>query len=224
VTSIYLTFNKISAEGAAALADTLKEDPTVTTIGLSSNKFGDEGATVLADALKVNTSVTNIYLGNSGIGNEGAVAIAEAIEVNASVTTTYLDSSEIGDEGAAALVDALQVNTSLTSIDLDDNPIDESIRTNVDALVARNKRYRSLVLFDARQMLLSLMCADECGVVWPYLLGSGNTDGILAPDAEAAIRAEFLDDVQAERRRRWQGSPTAKRRRRGLTLELHRLK
>jgi hypothetical protein len=62
-------------------------------------------------------------------------------------------------------------------------------------------------------MLLSLMCADECGVVWPYLLGRGCTDGTIAVDAGETIRAEFLSDVVAERRRRLQGVPEAKRRR-----------
>jgi hypothetical protein len=104
------------------------------------------------------------------------------------------------------------VNTSLTDIDLSDNAIDESNRASVEALVARNKRFRSLFLFDARRMLLSLMCADECGVVWPYLLGRGKTDGKIAADAAETIRAEFLEDVVAERRRCWQGLPEAKRR------------
>jgi hypothetical protein len=57
------------------------------------------------------------------------------------------------------------------------------------------------------------MCADECGVVWPYLLGRGDTDGIVAPDNVESIRAEFLDDVVAERRRRSHVVPEAKRRR-----------
>jgi hypothetical protein len=124
-----------------------------------------------------------------------------------------LDNNGIGDKGATALADALQVNTSLTRIDLNGNAIDESNRASVNALVARNKRFRSLFLFDARRMLLSLMCADECGVVWPYLLGSGNTNGIIAPDNADAVRTEFAG-VVAERRRRLQATPEAKRRRR----------
>jgi hypothetical protein len=63
-------------------------------------------------------------------------------------------------------------------------------------------------------MLLSLMggCADECSVVWPYLLGSDDADGIVAPDNVEAVRAEF-EGVVAERRRRLQVTPEAKRRR-----------
>jgi hypothetical protein len=107
------------------------------------------------------------------------------------------------------------VNTSVTEIDLSFNGIDTLSSNSVDALLSRNKRLRSLFLFDARQMLLSLMCADECSVVWPYLLGSGDKDGIIAPDNIEAIRAESAGfiDVVAKRRRRLQGTPEAKRRR-----------
>jgi hypothetical protein len=67
--------------------------------------------------------------------------------------------------------------------------------------MARNKRLRRLFLFDARRMLLSVMCADECGVVWPYLLDSGDTDGIVAPDNVETLRAEFAAVVEERRRR-----------------------
>jgi hypothetical protein len=89
------------------------------------------------------------------------------------------------------------VNTSLTCIDLAGNEIGDSNRASINALVARNKHLRSLFLFDAQQMLLSLMHADDCGVVCSYVLnsddlgdlfGSGNTD---APGNIAQLRAEF---------------------------------
>jgi hypothetical protein len=117
------------------------------------------------------------------------------------VTHIYLNDNAIGDEGALAFADALKVNTSVTHINLNRNVIDESNRASVNAMVARNTRLRCVFLFDARQMLLSLMggCADECSVVWPYLLKSGDTDGTVEP-AET-IRVEF-EDVLAERRRR----------------------
>jgi hypothetical protein len=75
------------------------------------------------------------------------------LKVNKSVTTIFLKSNGIGALGAAALVDALQVNTSLTRLGIVSNAIDESNRASVEELVARNKRFRSLFLFDARQML-----------------------------------------------------------------------
>jgi hypothetical protein len=93
------------------------------------------------------------------------------------------------------------VNASVTIINLAYNGIGKLNLVRVDALISRNKRLRSLFLFDARQMLLSLMCADECGVVWPYLPESGDTDGKVVPDNVDAIRVEF-EGVLAERRRR----------------------
>jgi Ran GTPase-activating protein (RanGAP) involved in mRNA processing and transport len=213
VTSIGLGNNKIDAEGASALADALKVNTSVSNISIGDNEIGNEGAAALADALKVNTSVMTIYLNNNSINDEGVAAIADALELNMLLTNIDLRGNQIGNEGTAALFDALQVNTSLTTIDLAGNAIDESHRASVNALVARNKRFRSLFLFDARRMLLSLMCADECGVVWPYLLGCGSTDGIVAPAEVETIRAEFENDVVAERRRRLQGMPEAKRRR-----------
>jgi hypothetical protein len=93
------------------------------------------------------------------------------------------------------------VNTSVTNIDLSQNEIDAPGRAIVDELLARNKRPRKMFLFDARQMLLSAMngCADECGVVWPYLLESGDTDGIVVPDDVETLRAVFAAVVEERR-------------------------
>jgi hypothetical protein len=91
--------------------------------------------------------------------------------VNTSVTTIYLNYNKLGDEGAVNLA-------------------------TVRELTDRNKRLHHLFLYDARQMLLSLMCADECGVVWPYLLERDNvTDGVAAPDDIDALRATFASIV-----------------------------
>jgi Ran GTPase-activating protein (RanGAP) involved in mRNA processing and transport len=201
VTTLNLNSNAIGNEGAAALVDVLKVNSSVTTLELGVNEIGAEGAAALDDALKVNTSVTKIYLYSNGIGAEGAAALADALKVNTSVMTLNLGYNEIGNEGAAALADGLQVDTSVTRIALDGNYINASNRANVNELIARNERFRFLFLFDARQMLLSLMCADECGVVWPYLLGSGNTDGTVVPDNVDSIRAEFATVVEERRRR-----------------------
>jgi hypothetical protein len=91
----------------------------------------------------------------------------------------------------------------VTIISLHNNDINASILATVRGLIARNKRLRHLFLFDARRMLLSVMCADECGVVWPYLFGRGSRRltwtrvGIAAPDDIDALRATFASIVAA---------------------------
>jgi hypothetical protein len=101
------------------------------------------------------------------------------------------------------------VNTSVTTIDLTEIVIDASGirivasgRADVDKLIARNQRLRHLFLFDARRMLLSVLCADECGVVWPYLLDGDDLDTMkVAPGNVESLRAEFAAVVEERRRR-----------------------
>jgi hypothetical protein len=93
------------------------------------------------------------------------------------------------------------VNTSVTQIDLEGNGFDEDAQAPVKKLLARNKCLRHLFLFDARKMLLSLMCADECGVVWPYLLDGDDLDVTAAPANVETLRAEFNAVVEERRRR-----------------------
>jgi hypothetical protein len=146
----------------------------------------------------VNTSVTSIDFGGNGIGAEGIIAIADALKVNMTVMNIRIDGNEIGAEGASALVDALKVNTSVTKVNLSGNEIDAS---GVNKLIARNERLRQLFLFDARKMLLTVLCADECGALWPYLL-EGDDLGVIAPPANVeSLRAEFAAVVEERRRR-----------------------
>jgi hypothetical protein len=149
----------------------------------------------------VNTSVKSINLEGNEIAAEGASALADALKSNTSVTSINLNFNAIGDKGASALADALKVNTSVTRIHLYGNTIGADHLSNINELVARNARLRRLFLFDARRMLLSLMCADECGCVWPYLLERDDTDGIVAPDNIEKIRAELAAVVEERRRR-----------------------
>jgi hypothetical protein len=93
------------------------------------------------------------------------------------------------------------VNTSLTTMWLRGNGIDESNCVSIEALLARNTRFRSLFFFDARQMLLSVLCADECGVVWPDLLDDDDLDAVKARSVDQTLRAEFATVVEERRRR-----------------------
>jgi hypothetical protein len=89
----------------------------------------------------------------------------------------------------------------VTKVDLRANNIDASGLANVNKLIARNERLRQLFLFDARKMLLSVLCADECGALWPYLF-EGEDLSVTAPPANVdSLRAEFAAVVEERRRR-----------------------
>jgi hypothetical protein len=143
--------------------------------------------------------VTIVDLWNNQIGVEGATALADTLKVNMSVTTISLGHNQIGIEGASALAEALKVNTSLTYVYLGFNGVDKSNLATVKKLTDRNIRLHRLFVFDAQQMaLLSVMCADECGVVWPYLMLSSRsiTDHSIAmPDNVDALRATLASVI-----------------------------
>jgi hypothetical protein len=90
----------------------------------------------------------------------------------------------------------------VTKVDLRANNIDASGLANVNKLIARNERLRQLFLFDARKMLLSVLCADECGALWLYLLEGDDLCVIARPPANLdSLRAEFAAVVEDRRRR-----------------------
>ena len=65
---------------------------------MSHNKISDQGATAIANAVAVNASVTVLNLDANKIGDSGAAAIANAIAVNASLKleTLYVDDAILG--------------------------------------------------------------------------------------------------------------------------------
>jgi Ran GTPase-activating protein (RanGAP) involved in mRNA processing and transport len=204
----FLFFPRINAAGAVAFADALKINTSIVYVGLYHNTISDEGAISLADALKRNSTVKNINLYNNEIGVRGVSALAGALKTNTSLTDISLSSNAIGDDGASMVVDALQVNTSVTSLDVAGNDISESNVAKIDDLLDRNKRLSRLFLFDARHTLSSVLCGDECGVVWQYFVdevgstGAGDTtDGVGAAVNIESLRAEFATVVDERARR-----------------------
>ena len=60
--ALQLHSNHIGAAGAAAVAEALKRNNTLTTLGLDNNNIGEVGAAALAHALQGNTALTTLGL------------------------------------------------------------------------------------------------------------------------------------------------------------------
>ncbi|KAL0226104.1 hypothetical protein P9112_013428 [Eukaryota sp. TZLM1-RC] len=123
ITELNLQFNKITSEGASALARALESNSTLTELYLVSNNITSEGASALARALESNSTLTELYLVSNNITSEGASALARALESNSTLTELYLGHNNITSEGASALARALESNSSLTELNLGDNKI-----------------------------------------------------------------------------------------------------
>ena len=85
-----LSWNRLGAEGAAALAPALAANGALTSLNLAGNllcgldEYGDgtytaEGITAIADTLRVNGSLTSVELRGNKLGDEGWGAIFAAI-------------------------------------------------------------------------------------------------------------------------------------------------
>mmetsp|Transcript_18603 Transcript_18603/g.41370 ORF Transcript_18603/g.41370 Transcript_18603/m.41370 type:complete len:156 (+) Transcript_18603:613-1080(+) len=73
-----------SADGAAALAEALRENKTLTTLVLEHNDIGKDGAKAIAEALSDNATLTTLNLsGNYGINSKLQDRIQRLVEVNA---------------------------------------------------------------------------------------------------------------------------------------------
>ena len=69
----------------------------VEELYLEYNKISDEGAKALAEALKVNTALQELYLGGNNVSDEGAKALAEALKVNTALQKLWLGGNNISD-------------------------------------------------------------------------------------------------------------------------------
>ena len=119
LTNLNVSHNKIGYEGAEALA----QNTHLTILDLSHNKIGDRGATAMAR----NIHLTRLDLGYNGVGVEGAKALAE----NDHLTRLGLRYNGLGDEGAKVVAR----NKLLTWLDLSHNKIgDEGAKA-----LARNR-------------------------------------------------------------------------------------
>jgi hypothetical protein len=187
-----------------ALSNALKVNKSLTSVELYANNLrGAAGAIALGKALKVNTSVTSVNVDGNQIGNQGALALADALTGNATLTNLRVGENAVGELGARKFIDALKVNTTVTTVELWDDSIGESITRVIDAATDRNKRLRQLFLYDTWRTLLSLLCADECGVIWPYYLACGDRNGAAVPDGLDDLRLSMAGiHFERERRRR----------------------
>ena len=124
LTTLHLHHNKIGSDGAAALAGALKVNKTLTGFAFELNFIGDAGGVALADALEFNTSLKRLRLQANGIEDAGMAAIAKSLRGNKTLTSLFFH-NKIEIEGAAALSDALKQNTTLAVLHLSNTGIDD---------------------------------------------------------------------------------------------------
>jgi Ran GTPase-activating protein (RanGAP) involved in mRNA processing and transport len=70
---------------------------------------GPEGAAHIADSLRDNVALRELRLDGCGVGDDGAIFVAGALAVNGSLRELRLQRNRITECGAASLADAIKV-------------------------------------------------------------------------------------------------------------------
>ncbi|GAB4815992.1 hypothetical protein N2152v2_003038 [Parachlorella kessleri] len=110
--------NTITAVGAAALADLLRGNNSLTDVNINMNDVGDDGAFQLAASLKDNRTLKTLDVGGNNIGPDGGKALAAALRGNESLQTLELGYNPIGPEGAKAFSDLLKYDMKVETLKL----------------------------------------------------------------------------------------------------------
>ncbi|KAH3722535.1 hypothetical protein Pelo_18759 [Pelomyxa schiedti] len=75
-------WNRIGAEGASKIAESLVSNKSLVSLDLGNNSIGDEGASKIAESLVSNKSLVSLDLGYNSIGAEGASKITDSLNKN----------------------------------------------------------------------------------------------------------------------------------------------
>ena len=86
------TGNEIAAPGAAALAEALKKNSTLTDLHMHRNAIGDAGAEALAAALETNQGLQHLTVSDNKIGGAGVAAFGNALKHNTTLKELSLTS------------------------------------------------------------------------------------------------------------------------------------
>eukprot|EP00041_Stephanoeca_diplocostata_P015942 m.309648 g.309648 ORF g.309648 m.309648 type:complete len:564 (+) comp20199_c0_seq48:343-2034(+) len=120
ITHLYLRHIGIGVSGAAAVAGAVRATRSLLRVDLEGNGLGD-GAAAIADALGSNATITTLLLANNNISATAGIRFAQALTVNSTLKSLDLSRNLIGDPAATAMCTALKCNTGITALNLSDN-------------------------------------------------------------------------------------------------------
>lgn len=192
-----LELKSLSKDGAAAVAELLMTNQSLTSVSLSRNSIGDQGVKELVKGLRKNTQtgIKELRLtevGISGLGLDHLATLVEskscslstlqlsfnafenatslffdALAKNNSLTKLLFMKCKLSDAHVKALASALKQNTTLIELDLSDNELTQSACASLAHCLKDNKRLQILRLNNNK-------CQDEGAVLLADVLAAHN--------------------------------------------------
>lgn len=193
-----LELKSLGVDGAAAVAELLKRNTSLTTVTLSRNQIKDQGVARLVNGLCENaqSGMKELHLteiGMSGAGLDHLAALVESascslstlqlsfnvlesatsvffdvLAKNTSLTNLQLKECKLNDEHIAALATAFKQNTTLMEIDLSGNELTHIACASLAESLKENKALKIVRLNNNK-------CQDEGAVCFANVLASRNS-------------------------------------------------
>ncbi|XP_077691211.1 leucine-rich repeat-containing protein 74B isoform X5 [Eretmochelys imbricata] len=158
IVKLNLSDNWLDGEGAAAVAEMLKENCYISgevlgmaiaenaglkELNISWNYFRSQGAAALARGFEANMFLRVLDLSYNGFSNNGAAALGEALKVNNVLEELNISNNRISLEGALRFAVGLKENQTLKRLNMARNPMQsegcfgilKSIQANSGAVV-----------------------------------------------------------------------------------------
>ncbi|MEZ6044363.1 MAG: hypothetical protein R3C11_02030 [Planctomycetaceae bacterium] len=143
---IYLGCNKITSVGVKEIARAIQETDHISSLWLKRNPLGEEGYQILAEMLKSNTSLTILDLVNTNPGELGLKALVASLKQNKSITRLYLGGNYLQHQDATPLADLLASNNHLKALLLNVNRLGDDGVKELARGLSRNSTLKELGL------------------------------------------------------------------------------
>ncbi|KAF7239917.1 Leucine-rich repeat-containing protein 74B [Varanus komodoensis] len=114
IVKLNLSDNWLNGDGAAAIADTLKEND----VDLSENRVGVKGAKALSAMLRENTTLISLDLSGNELSDHAARDLADALLTNNKMEFLNLSHNMLGEPSGEVLGAAVAENVGLKELNL----------------------------------------------------------------------------------------------------------
>ena len=141
ITTLNLSYNKITSTGARRLSSFLtKTDNVLMILNLNDNQINDEGVQFIAETLKNkdNSHLIELNLALNNFGDTGAIALMEAISISECLQILDISKNRITTESFDAFLDLLRVNTSVHTLDISGNPLIAAVHSSMVSTASRS--------------------------------------------------------------------------------------
>jgi len=141
ITTLNLSYNKITSTGARRLSSFLtKNDNVLMILNLNDNQINDEGVQFIAETLKNkdNSHLIELNVALNNIGDSGAAALMEAAAISECLQILDISKNRISTKSFESFLNLLQINSSMHTLNISGNPLISAVHSSAVSTASRS--------------------------------------------------------------------------------------